>query len=100
MLLASTEDLDTSQPEIQRDQVARFDTEVRVKTSAPLRDAVPAKMVFALLGGLAATLIWATLSIEGNAYHRSRTASRSPSSDRGQRWPTLRLGCSKETPPM
>jgi hypothetical protein len=39
-----------------------------MKRSPALADAVPTKIVFGLLGGLVVTLIWAALTIEGNAY--------------------------------
>jgi hypothetical protein len=48
-------------------QVFRFDMEVRMKKSAALSDAIPAKIVFGLLGGLVVTLIWVVLSVEGDA---------------------------------
>jgi hypothetical protein len=39
-----------------------------MKKSDALGGVIPAKIILALLGGLVATLIWAALSLEGNAY--------------------------------
>jgi hypothetical protein len=48
-------------------QVVQFDMEALMKKTSALKEALPAKIVFGLIGGLLVTVIWAVLSVTGDA---------------------------------